>query len=455
MNAEDEAIARIRAADPATWHVTDLSALRRAVDARVGGDAAADAPQAPEPPEVPTLPHESRGTDELAARRARRSRRNAWLAGVAASVVVGASGYLAGVSGIGAGMSGTGGGEDAEDAAAQSAAGEGGAADGEAMEEQAQDDAVASDGVATEDADTMLATSRAVFVASGLPDEAGTAEAFAYDPTGVASASRAEEIATGLGIAGDAVEQDGAWTVTGDDGRVVQVYADGVASVSYLDPALDPWACAVSSSDVSDPDAGELGSCATAEPTDPVGAARDFLTTIGVDVAGLELVVDHAEQGVATVGGYVDGVDRTAGPQWTITVVADGVYSAWGGLAPRTSLGSYDVISAADAVDRLMDPRFGASPVVQPYETGAEASGDAPVSSTPGSPGAPPEPGSTIPWPVQTYTITDAALVLGQYTLPDGAVALLPTWSLTSDDGLTWSVVAVTDDALDFDADAG
>ena len=456
MSTEDEAIARLRDADPARGLETETTSLRAAVDARTQRSEH----------EQPNAP-----VDELERRRAQRSRRHAWVAGVAASVLVGVAGYTAGMT---MASGGAGGGDSAADSAAGGAAepsvadDDGEAAGGGPMEPGSLNGGGAAEesDAAADSTDLMWGSTRAVFIASGLPGEAGDAEAFGYDPTGVASADTAADVASALGVEGDVVEEVGYWMVGQPDGRNVIVYDDGTASLSYSDPSLDPWACAVQGGEV-DPDSGVsegdegggadgFGGCATdgAGPADPIATATDFLTTIGVDVSGLDLVVEYSEAGSAAVSGYLPEVDHSMGGLWSLTVTDAGVYSAWGWLAPQTSLGDYDVISATDAVERLMDPRFGASNGVMPLAT-AEAGADTAVSSEPQQPPSavqPVEPGAPIAWPVTTYTITDAELTRSTYTLPDGAVVLLPTWSLTAaDDGGTWTVVALTEAGLDFE----
>jgi len=448
MNADDEAIARLRAADPARGQVTDMTSLRHAVELRTAepGGAAAQ-------PRVAS-------DDELAGRRVRRSRRNAWVAGIAASLLVGVAGYTVGLT------------AGADSTTAESAGGAtepGVAIDGDAGADTAVEDSGSAGGMAADDAaagesaDLMWGSTRAVFVASGLPSETASAEAFGYDPTGVASADSAAEIAAALGIEGEPVGYDGYWMVGDPSGRNVSIYDDGTASLSYTDPGLDPWACASEGGEI-EPDSGDgggsdsVGGCQAdgVGPVDPVATAQEFLTTIGVDTASLEIVVDYSEGGAAGVSAYLPDVDRSMGGVWTLTIGSEGVYSAWGWLAPRSSLGEYDVVSATDAVERLMDPRFGATNGLMPLATdgGAElSSADTPVSDepAPAGPVEPVEPGAAIPWPVTTYTITGAELTLGTYTLPDGAVVLLPTWALTADEGGTWTVVALTEAGLDFE----
>jgi hypothetical protein len=51
---------------------------------------------------------------------------------------------------------------------------------------------------------------------------------------------------------------------------------------------------------------------------------------------------------------------------------------------------------------------------------------------------------------VTEVTITGATLSLSQFWTPSGAALFLPTYELTDDAGTTWTVLAVTEDALDF-----
>ncbi|GAB2604973.1 hypothetical protein GCM10027067_15410 [Pseudactinotalea suaedae] len=431
MVSEDESLRRLRAADPAQGRPTDLAALRRAVDTRLSDETPAAAAPA------------SVGTDELAARRPRRPRRMAWVAGAAASVIVGVSGYLVGVGSLDRAGGADGSAEDADPLMASEEAAGGDSAGQTDMDGGAIEDS----GAGTQSELTMLAGGRVMFVASGLSSEPGSAEAFAYDPAGLTGAETAVEIAQALGVEGEMTDRDGSWAVVDDGGRTVELYADGTATLGYVDPTLDPWACAVDASAESSPD--ELGSCdPAAAPTDPVSTAREFLTTLGVDTDVLRLEAGAEGVGAIDVTAYSDGA---AAPAWTITVTAEGVYSAWGWLAPLVSLGSYDVVSPVVAVERLADPRFGAAPSgMVPF--GAADGSVAEPSEPSGGPTTVPEPGATLPWPVETRTVVGAELTLVAYPTPGGATTLLPAWSLTTDDGGTWSVVAVTDEFLDFDA---
>jgi len=140
-------------------------------------------------------------------------------------------------------------------------------------------------------------------------------------------------------------------------------------------------------------------------------------------------------------------------------VVATGVQSVYGALAPTVPLGDYDVVSPTEAVARLGDPRFGPSyGGVMPLAADGVArsdSGGAVTDIAPApmdEPTVPPTPsaGSPLAWPVQDVTLVSARLGLGLTTLPDGASVLVPTYELADADGMTWTVIAVADDDLDF-----
>lgn len=100
------------------------------------------------------------------------------------------------------------------------------------------------------------------------------------------------------------------------------------------------------------------------------------------------------------------------------------------------SLGSYPVVSEEEAVERLGDPRFAGAVLgggSQPAQPGAEV----------------PSPGGRIAWPVEDVTIVSANLTEARYTLPDGAVLLVPAYDLADAAGSRWTVLAVDEELLD------
>ena len=343
---------------------------------------------------------------------------------------------------------------------------------------------------------------RTVFHAKGLAAAAGTAEGWTYDARAAFSKESAAKIATALGVQGQPTLMNGAWTVGATDGTgpSVMIQPDGMASLRFYDPSKDPFACgggvakgssvppAASAGTVPEKTNPTAGVGQPVQPPDcvpgdvaaaPTGdaaiaKAKTVLTSLGIDVGALAFeVADGGQDALAYVSAYqlVNGV-RT-GSSWGLSLAAAGVQSLDGWLAPRVSLGSYDVVSEQDAVSRLGDPRFGAGyngiaigagglKVASPgtaaggTATGGTAtagSGGVAVSPVP-APTLPPllAPGSAISWPLEDVTIVKAQLVLTLYTQADGSETLLPTYQLSSADGRAWTVIAVADHHLDFSA---
>lgn len=475
--AQDEALARLRAADPAADARLDACALRAEVARRVAaGPAGHPASGADRDGDAVVVP--------LAARR-----RSRWLqvaaVAAAAAVVAGAGGYAVGA---------TGGGGDAVTADAPIT-----------LTGPAAEGTMAMDGAAST-ADMRIAPwfgGRAVFSASGLADDAGSGHAWAFDAASVFSAETAARVAGVLGVTGDPVQQYGSWTVGPQDGSgpTVSLQPDGTAGVSYYDPTRDPWSCTASATDQPDasvtdqpdasatdqPDAGAAGEgeagsgAATLDPAlvdpalpgvvgpscDPTGgpapagdaatsAVRDLLGSLGVDPDGYQYeVVDTGDARSSSVTAYqvLDG--QQTGLTWSVTLVADGVQSLYGSLAPLVDLGEYPVVGAATAVERLNDPRFGtgsggAMPLARAEATDGAVADDSSAAAS-ADPTVPPtaRPGAAIPWSVQQVTITGARLGVTQVSGADGAALLVPAYELTDADGSTWSVIAVDEGSLD------
>ncbi|WP_273652442.1 hypothetical protein [Cellulomonas fimi] len=462
---DDVAFARLRAADPAVGVEPDAARIRAAVAASVG-EAAGAVPG--ETVEVLTVP------DELAAARARRSRTR-WLtvaAAVAGVAVVGGGGFAAGVAAQGDGGS-------SSDLAAAPAM---------SLEQPMAGREMASVGAAADDsaATSKLAWygGRVVFTAgSGLSDETGTGTAWTFDAASAFSQETLARVAAALGVAGEPRQEYGSWTVGSTDGTgpTVSLSPDGTASVSYYDPSKDPWACVASAPETLDGGAEGAGTSSSVDraqvdpsfgtecrqdlPAAPTGdaakaKASDLLRSLGVDPAAyeLEVVADTGSPALVQVAAHqvVDG--QRTGVAWNVSLVGDGVQSLWGSLAPVVELGDYDVVSPRTAVERLGDPRFGASGGIMPLAADGMARAEAGAEIAPAPDEAPTVPATPdfgpLAWPVEDVTIESARLGLALTTLPDGAAVLLPTYELSSSDGRTWTVVAVADSDLDFTAAA-
>lgn len=471
---DDDLLARLRAADPAAVSSPDLDALRGAVAGRLAATAASPAPgavprEAVETEEdVEVVDQHGRvvdrhgstvPVDELAQRR----RRTGWplrVAAVAAGALVvgGGGGYAIGAAG------GTDSGGQPVIAVANPFGGPESAAEGD------MGTAEMARGGGADMATSWMGFGRTVFAASGLSGEGGTARAWAFDPTGTFTAEAAAAAAEALGVAGEPRQEDMFWTVGPADGTgaTLQLFGDGTVSLSFYDPAMDPWFCAspgvlegggaagsdpVEGDVVVEPAPGEpceerdLGAAPQGEAAE--GLLRGLLGALGQDPGAYEVTTeDGGDQRWSFVTAYqvVDG--QRTGLLWQASFTGGGLQSLNGSLADLVDLGEYAVVSPQEAVERLTDPRFGSGGGPVAYREGAAASGmDVPVS--PGELPRPPSAGSAVPWPVSEVTITEARLGAALHTQPDGAALLLPTYELTGEDGSVWSVLALADEHLD------
>ena len=460
----DPALDRLRAADPAGGAEPDRVALQAAVQARVAAPV-----------------------DELAALRARRGRRWLSVAAVAAgALVIGGTGFALG-SGAGGGAGSRPGG-----VITLGQPGPGGQAGTVLTAPKAATGGMDSAGSSSFPAGPWAA-GRLVFTTTGLSDAVGTAQAWAYDPAPVFTADTATRLARALGVLGAPALVGGGWAVGPSDGsgRTLQLQPDGLASITFYDPALDVYGCPTpdeqgSGAASSGAPAGTDPSLGTAQPApapkpaqpctvstvgpapqaaDAIAKAKTLIGSLGVDAGGFQ----YAAQGSGSpqtsyvTASQVVGGERT-GASWNIGLVGAGVQSLNGFLAPVVSLGQYDVLSARAAAARLTDPRFGVSyggPVMYAEGKGAQPGpatlADGASTASPQLVPAPnrtvgpvPRPGAPFGWPVTSVTLTTARLGLTLYTQPDGATVLLPAYELSSADGQTWPVVAVTDTHLDF-----
>lgn len=455
----DEAFDRLRAADPSAGATTDLDRLATTARERAGLDAGA----ATAPDGAPGADGELAEVRVLGAPRRRPAR---WLqiaAAVAGVAIIGGGGYALGASGDGT-TSGT-----TADAAAPAIA----LQDSSGQEMAASDSSAGGAAkMATDRAGSWWYGGRTVFTQQGLSSEAGTGTAWGFDAASVVNAETAARLAQVLGVPGEPRSEYGSWVVGSSDGSGANltVSADALASLSYYDPARDPWAsCYASAVDTPTTEDDTAGSTepAPAECT-PSGAAapagdaavaqaRDVVADLGLDPDAWEYEAQGdtgtPQASYVTLWQVVDG--QRTGVSGNVTFVSDGVQSLYLPLAPLVDLGTYDVVSAVEAVQRLSDPRFGASGGVMPLLKGpvaAEAASAEPVGPESTEPTVPPTPtaGAAIAWPVQQVTLVSSRLGVALTSLPDGSSVLVPSYELADADGSTWSVVAVVDDQLDF-----
>ncbi|PZR51646.1 hypothetical protein DNL40_15350 [Xylanimonas oleitrophica] len=478
---DDGVLDRVAAADPAADLDVREGVLRAKVDdllgatgpggqagpaaetaAGTGTGMAAESAADGEDTAPTTSPTAPAPGDELAARRARRPR-TSWLVAAAAATVVavGGASYLAGTesrSGPTAGLAvasfdmAADGFAEAGDAAPPVSLAAPGGSRGEVTTLPEAEVAVGPGDVsgARVMAGGPWGLGRTVFHAQGLSEDAGSAEAFALDPRPVADAATAARVAAALGVPGEVRTQEGgtpSWAVGSQDGSGAQVWVagDGRGSFGYTDPGRDPWTCAAPAAD---------GSCPTPQPTgvtddEAAAALADVMRRLGVDPAGYEVQVRPA--GEDDPSRWVSArrvVGGTATEDaWSATVTDAGVVAVDGSLADAVPLGEYPVVSPAEAVRRLGDPRFGAStPTTLPGIAELRVGEEQGPTGVP----TPPAPGAPLAWPVTDVTITGARLGLSQQWLPDGSVVFLPAYELSDAEGSTWTVTAVADAGLDF-----
>ncbi|WP_438855063.1 hypothetical protein [Agromyces sp. M3QZ16-3] len=392
------------------------------------GDAAASAPPA---------------VADLAAERTRRRPRWLPVAAVAASLlVVGAVGYGVGAA---AGPS-----SNLADAAAppislQGPAGAG-TTEGAAVAPGAADQRMT--GAGASGLSYPYGSGRNAFRASGLSTAGGTAAAYAFDAPAASDPATIAELARALGVDGEPVLADGAWTVGPQDGTAPTLWVslDGTMSFSYSNPGLDPWVCE-EGADVCEP-SGDIPSEQVA-----IDALRGLLADAGRDPGSYEFSSETWEGAVtrtATAWPVVAGHRVDTG--WSVEVTDDGLYSAYGALAELVPLGDYPVVSEQEAFERLSDPRFGAQMTIMPFAMREQASAGDEIAEwvPPTEPPAVPSPGTALSWPVNDVEIVEARLGLASQWQPDGSVLVVPAYQFTDADGGAWSVIAVADDALDF-----
>ncbi|GAA1060881.1 hypothetical protein [Agromyces bracchium] len=434
-------IDELRAADPAEG-VEPRAGFADEVVARVADESAVAASQASAIKTTDAAASARPPVADLTAERTRRRPRWLPVAAIAASLaVVGAVGY-----GVGAATGTT---TNLADAAAppislQRQAGAGTTEAGPVAPGAAADSRFTGAGAA--DLSYPYGFGRNAFHASGLSTEGGTAAAYAFDAPAASDTATIAALAAALGVEGEPVLADGAWTVGPSDGSAPTLWVslDGTMSFSYTDPGLDPWVCE-DGADVCEP-SGEIPSEQVA-----IDALRQLLADAGRDAGAYEFSSETWEGAVtrtATAWPVVDGQRVDTG--WSVEVTNDGLYSAYGALAELVPLGDYPVVSEQEAFERLSDPRFGAQMTIMPFAVREQASDEIAEWVPPTELPAVPSPGTALSWPVNDVDIVEARLGLASQWQPDGSVLVVPAYEFTDAAGGAWSVIAVADEQLDF-----
>ncbi|MBU4337353.1 MAG: hypothetical protein KJ548_12375, partial [Actinobacteria bacterium] len=273
----------------------------------------------------------------------------------------------------------------------------------------------------TSSADAKLSTlwgfgsERRTFTGEGLSQEAGLAHVWAFDAASAIDLAAVTKAAQALGVEGEPTAQWGSWVVGSSDGAgpSLSVGGDGQANLSYSDPStwctsggdatvmpVEPATGTVEGSssgsgdgtsadgtdgtdgtdatdggdgtDGTDGSVGESPCPATGlSSDDAIARAHDLLTAVGVQLGDAELTATGSDGSMwVQADQVVEG--RTTGVSWSVSYVGETVQSVWGPLAPLVDLGEYALVSPADAVARLADPRFTSSGLMMPLAAKAD-----------------------------------------------------------------------------------
>ncbi len=319
---------------------------------------------------------------------------------------------------------------------------------------------------------------------SGITDEPGSAPGYAYTMDDTDTRQVAASVAAAFGVSGDPVSQGGdgmSWMVGSMDGSGPQIWVGGWGSMvnwSYNDssayvacdyptpepkPAEDD-AAAGSSSSGGGVSAGEPSPVCTEAGTPPtekeaLARAKDALAATGVDPANVEWEVYRDDYNASVTAWQLVGGQRTS-MAWTFAFSQNGkIQWASGFAADLVEVPAYPIVGARTAIERMKDPRWNSLLSGGPMYAARD------VTSSPAAPASGVQAGASEPvtkdgrpvisMPVSTVVIDKAALGLTQYTQPNGTLVLVPAYLLTAADGSTWSVLAITEDYVDFSVPQG
>lgn len=493
----DEALARLRAADPARGSAPDLDRVRRTVDRRLSAQRQDDA----------SGYHFAQSSD-LAVRVHERQPRTWRLPGVAAAAAV-ALGVGAGGFSLGQ-LSAEGPATTVAGGTQTPAEGDRPAEGGGTAEEPAPD----GDGPRDSALVPGAAPGEDVEAEVGAADEAYGGDAdigyggfgpFSLVPgpglstertTGTVTARQAPDLdpeealtawADGLGLEGEVRDLWGSPAVI--DGFVmVSVHGSGSSlSFDYQNMVADPSCSEMveayaqeramaesgelpqEDADIPYPAAEDCLPTPTESPAkeDAVSQVRQMLEAGGLDPADFEFeAVSQREQmgdidpetmddpwlNTVDVMGTPVGEPTGTGPGVNAQVSTNGVTYLNASLSESVVLGEYPVISAVEAVERWADPVFssGGGGFYIPEELSPEDGTSMPE----GWEWVEPEPltltpGEPLPFPVEELTVTEAILTTGVLDLPGASGILAPGYVLVTSDGQRHHVLGLAEEALD------
>ncbi|WP_028131061.1 hypothetical protein [Serinicoccus marinus] len=190
-------------------------------------------------------------------------------------------------------------------------------------------------------------------------------------------------------------------------------------------------------------------------PTDEQaeGAARDFLAQAQIPTDAFTFVVSEYDR--STPFAHVEAAPPGGayGPKHiSLTVGPEGVIAAYAGLGEMVPIGDYPVISPTEAVERYGEKEFSQEYGVQLPEDleDTRPSGTGTTFVAPDLPDAPEvEDGMSLPLLLKDKEVTGAELVRGTIYTHSGNMEV-PVWELSTGDGMTYPVMAVADESIDW-----
>lgn len=339
------------------------------------------------------------------------------------------------------------------------------------------------------------------------PDSVSEAEAFYYVPLSDAEAeSRLLALAEALGIKGKLNKTYyGDWIIEAPRGlEYLNFSRNGSAgNFFYTDESLWQICMPIEEPAISEPSGPELSnlleSPAPARDSSPNGMPSeacgpgedDFTATEEGSLATAQRILEAAGLSADDYtwttdlpsGAWVADYDASGDVWVNATPKAGDTEAVWtfhfynddkpvsinGDLSRLEPLGVYPIISPDEAIERLNDPRFGplsgpwayatpdmsiaqVDPMPEPGTAGGIGGGSGAYPGDMPSPVPSVGPGDQIPWPVQTFTVTDASLELARYYYGADMI-IVPVYSLTLSDGGGVKVLAVADTGLATDSE--
>lgn len=282
-----------------------------------------------------------------------------------------------------------------------------------------------------------VSTTLAFRPSTDLGEVSTTAIGYRFVDAGLNRAALVAVLARKFGIEGRPTRnEEGAWVVTPTRRSVPRVRVESGPMVEWV----YDWSPQPTSSSPAFPPASAAG---TVDGGAAEEVTRAFLASLGVPIDELDWQVESIGGRTVVTGWQVIAGQRTQAG-WRMTFTADGqVTQASGFAATPIEIPDLPVLDATAALVRARQPQWSA--------LGPTLLAAAPKPPTSRAPSPAKEAGpdvSTSTGALDQRLISSAELGLAQFSQPDGRLLILPAYVLTAEDGSTWSLVAVADEAL-------